>query len=116
VLEPITQTEFLEYKQDEELPFDVLWIYPSVEFALPISSDKLTAEMLPEGVERDMVAAAIDLTNDQQPDLLMARYCADPPTAKSLETPPCQHRCSRKYLKEEGKWKQIEDFWPCPRT
>jgi hypothetical protein len=115
-LEPITQTEFLEYKKDDELPFDVLWIYPSVEFSLPISRDKLTDEMLPEGVDRNTVTAAIDLTNDQKPDLLMVQYCVKPAPADLPDAPPCLSMCYKKYVKEsEGKWKQIEEFLPCPK-
>jgi hypothetical protein len=115
-LEPITQTEFLEYKKDEEFPFDVLWIYPSVEFSLLVSGDKLTDEMLPEGVDRNTVTAAIDLTNDQKPDLLMVSYCIEHYPADLPDAPPCRRGCSKKYVKDsEGKWKQIEDFRPCPK-
>lgn len=114
--EPITAKEILEAQalagRADEFPFDAAVIYPSVPFAKAIESGKLTAEMLPQGVPPSVVEAAIDLDNDQKPDLLQTTFCCSKPGQKPDPESDCM-MCSKTYKKTNGKWTVINSATPC---
>jgi hypothetical protein len=118
-LEPITQKEFFEIKaisgRREEYPFDACVIYPAVEFARQLKPPQLTKEMIPEGVSLNTVTAAIDLTNDQQPDLLIAYYCCRDTTkmADSDDSADCDYTCGKLFKRTKDGWKLVEEQQPC---
>lgn len=113
-LEKITRREFFEAKatrnRREDVPFDVCIIYPSVTFARQLKKERLTRGMIPRGVTPGTVTAAIDLTNDNKPDVLIAYYCCDdsrkPPEA-------CDYTCGKIFKKVNRGWKLVEKLAPC---
>ena len=113
-LEPITQQQFFDIRalpgRSEEYPFDVGVIYPAVEFALALPKEQLTQEMLPVGIYAETLTAAIDLTNDKKPDVLIAEFCCREPAKKF---PDCDYTCGKTYLKVKDKWKLVDESSPC---
>ncbi len=113
-LESITQKEFFEVSatpnRREDVPFYICIIYPAVEFARQIKREQLTKEVIPEGVTIKTVTAAIDLTNDQKPDVLIAKYCCDDSTKPEEE---CDYTCGKFFRKVSDKWKLMKEFGPC---
>lgn len=113
-LEPLTQKQFFDIRalpgRSEEYPFDVGVIYPAVEFALALPKEQVTQAMLPAGIYAQTLTAAIDLTNDNQPDVLIAEFCCREP-AKIF--PDCDYTCGKTYLKVKGVWKLIDESSPC---
>jgi hypothetical protein len=113
-LEPIQQKEFFDIepipKRAAESPFDVCVIYPAVTFARPIQRERLTKDMLPKQVAMNTVAAAIDLTNDQKPDVFIIQYCCADPTK-----PPegCDYTCGKIFKKSDNTWIVIDTWEPC---
>ncbi len=116
--EKIERQEFYEaepvYNRRNEYPFDVCLIYPAVKFAKALSHDQLTKEMIPRGVTIETISAAIDLTNDKRPDLLIVRYCCEDST-KSSDNPKndCHYHCKKYYQKIKSKWVLITTATPC---
>lgn len=112
-LEQITQKEFFEFEPAhvrKEIAFDACVIYPAVESARSLSPQQLTKEMLPEGISVNTVTAAIDLTNDQEPDLLIAYYCCDDTTRPREE---CDYTCGKEFKRTAGGWKLMDEHGPC---
>jgi hypothetical protein len=60
--------------RSEEFPFDVVVIYPSVSAARQIPKSQIRAEMLPRGVKLTVVKAAVDVTGDGSPDIVITEY------------------------------------------
>jgi hypothetical protein len=112
--EPITQKEFFEVpaipNRREDIPFDVCVIYPAVEFARQIKREQLTKEMVPVGITIKTVTAAIDLTNDQKPDILIAKYCCGDSTKPYEE---CDSTCGKYFKKVKDKWELVEKIGDC---
>jgi hypothetical protein len=112
-LEPITRKEFFEVSappnRREEVPFDVVVIYPTVKFAHQIKKEQLAKDMVPKGVSINTIKAAIDVTNDQKPDILMAEFCCN----DSSKTEECDYTCGKRFKKVNGRWKLIYEYAPC---
>jgi hypothetical protein len=113
-LEPVKQKDFFEIssvpKRREEVPFDVGVIYPAVKFARQVKGNKLTKEMLPNGVAINTVKGAIDLTNDGIPDVLLVEYCCGSPKKVAEE---CNYTCGKTFKKVRGTWKLVDTSAPC---
>ena len=93
-----------------EYPFDVCVIYPAVNFANQIKRERLTKNMLPRGIAIKTVKAAIDLTNDGKPDILVVDYCCGNPS-QSAEN--CDYTCGKTFKKIRNTWKLIDTSTPC---
>lgn len=113
-LETITQKEFFETKailnRREEYPFDVCILYPAVEFARSLDIATLKKEMLPKGVFINTITAAVDLTNDREPDILIVQYCCGEPHKPREE---CDYTCGKIFAKSHSAWKLIDTSAPC---
>ena len=113
-LEPVTARNVFEIapttNRSAEYPFDVAVIYPAVSRARQLARGRLTREMLPRGVAVSTVKAAIDLTNDQKPDVLIIEYCCGKPSQ-----PPdaCDYTCSKTFKKVGRAWTLIDTSGPC---
>lgn len=114
-LKPFTQREFFEIKpspgRPEQFPFDVVVLYPAVKFARQIKKEQLTKQMLPNGTSLNTVKAAIDVTNDQKPDILLLKHCCDDATKATL----CGYPCGKLFKQVNGKWELIEEYSPCKK-
>ena len=112
-LEPIEKEEIFEIEalpnRRAELPFDVALVYPAVKFARALKKEQLTSDMLPQGFTSNTVFAAIDLTNDQEPDLVILRYCCNDSKKSSEE---CS-TCSATYKRTNNSWERIDSNSPC---
>lgn len=106
--EKIIDRRLLEIKpiseRSEEQPFDFLVIYPAVKNAKKLKQTELTKRMLPESVEVEQVAVAIDLNDDGDPDLLISNYCC-------YDSSQCD--CTNRYQKINSKWKYLGGSEPC---
>jgi hypothetical protein len=113
-LEKINNKEILEINpiknNHPKFPFEVFLIYPAVKFAKNLPSEELKPEMLPKGVTNFTVKAAIDLTNDNNPDLLYVEFCCKDKN-ESLDN--CDYNCIQWYKKVNGIWKLFDDAIPC---
>ena len=114
-LESLRQKEYFEISnanaaRSEEHPFDVAIIYPAVKFARQIRRHELKKTMLPAGTVLDTVKAAIDLTNDGIPDVLILEYCCLHPTKAADE---CDHTCGKTFQKVGNRWKLVDSTTPC---
>lgn len=113
-LEPIRQRKILDIAPapDRALdhPFDVCVIYPSVLFAHQVKRNRLTQNMLPKGVAIKTVTAAVDLTNDGIPDVLMVEYCCGNPKKTPKD---CDYTCGKTFKKTRSGWKLIDSYTPC---
>ena len=114
-LEKITDKIVLETQPIKnrvaELPFDVFGIYPSVDFANNLTQPDLKQEMLPKGVAIQTVEAAIDLDNDDKPDLLFVSFCCDDET--KVESTDCDYVCQKSFKKINRNWKLVISANPC---
>ena len=113
-LEPVKEKKFFEIaprpNRAQEFPFDVFVIYPYVKFAHQIKRDMLRQNMLPKGIAIDTAKAAIDLTNDGIPDVLIVQYCCLNPK-KAAEG--CDYTCGKTYKKVRNVWKLVDTSTPC---
>ena len=113
-LEPIKQKVFFDIapgpNRSEEYPFDVCVIYPATRFANQLKREGLAKNLLPNAVTMKTVKAAIDLTNDGKPDVLVVAYCCGDPR-KSAED--CDYTCSKTFKKIRNTWKLINTSSPC---
>ena len=113
-LETITDKEILEVKPvkgyRDAMPFGVFVIYPSVEFARSLDKSFISRAILPRHVSLKRVESAIDLDNDDEPDLLSVNFCCGEPEKESAEK--CPYLCKKYYRKTHGLWKifDIADF------
>lgn len=112
-LKPFTQREFFDIaplpSRAQEFPFDVVVLYPAVEFAQQIKKEQLTKQMLPKGTSLNAIKAAIDVTNDQKPDVLLLKYCCHDATKAT----DCDYTCGKLFKKVNGKWKLVDEYQPC---
>lgn len=113
-LEPVKSKEFHETaalpKRAAEFPFDVAILYPAIKSARQIAKEHLTAKMLPKGISVPTVKAAIDITNDRQPDILLAEFCCKD-TKKPGES--CDLTCGKSFKKVGSAWRLIGSSNPC---
>jgi hypothetical protein len=113
-LEPIKQKIFFDMapgpNRAEEYPFDVSVIYPAVRFANHLKRESLSRNLLPKAITMKTVKAAIDLTNDGKPDVVVVAYCCGDPR-KSAED--CDYSCSKTFKKIRNTWKLINTSSPC---
>ena len=114
-LEPIKLKEFYTAKptvdRADDTPFDVIVVYPAVKVAQPLAKHSLTKAMLPRGVFINTVKAAVDLTNDGQPDIVITEYCCREP--RKTPNDQCEYICSKTFKKVAGVWKLINTSSPC---
>ena len=113
-LEPIKLKEFFEimpiFNRAAEFPFDVVIIYPAVRVAWQIKNDQLTRAMLPQGVSINTVKAAIDLTNDRKPDVVIVEYCCGRTKKPAAE---CDYTCGKTFKRFRNAWKLVDTSAPC---
>jgi hypothetical protein len=113
-LEPIRQQEFFEVSppsdRSAEFPFDVVVLYPAVKAARLLKNDQLDLKTLPRGVVLKIVKAAIDLDEDNQPDVVLTEYCCLDQTQPLNE---CEYHCGKTYKKVRNIWKLVDSSSPC---
>ncbi len=111
--ELVPHREFFEIapllNRREEVPFDVCVIYPAVGVARQLKKEQLRSSMLPKGISINTVTAAIDLTNDDKPDVLIAEYCCN----ESSKSGECDYMCGKTFKKVRSIWKLIDEYSPC---
>ncbi len=92
-------------------PFDVCVIYPAIASARSLKLNALQAARLPSKVALANITAALDINNDQQPDVLLVEYCCDKP---ELDRKACDLTCSAVYVRAaNGQWRIAETQTPC---
>ena len=105
--------EFFEAKpiaeRAEEYPFDVVIIYPSVKYARAMGGKQIDKATLPKAVSPRTVKAAIDLTNDSIPDLLIVEYCC----MNRARSTNCDLTCSESYRRSARGWRLVSSNRPC---
>ncbi len=69
--------------------------------------------MLPKGISLSTVTAAIDLTNDLQPDLLVVRYCCNDATRPADDPDYDCYHCGKAFRKSKTGWKLVDTSAPC---
>ena len=94
-----------------EFPFDVVVIYPSVRFAREIARDQLNRQTLPKRVTVQTVKAAIDVTADRIPDIVVTSYCCQHPTKPPGER--CNYTCGKTFGRVGKIWKLFDTSAPC---
>ena len=113
-LEVIKEKTFSDFApatdRSAEYPFDVCVIYPAVKFVNPIKRRNLSRSMLPNGIALSTVKAAIDVTNDGRPDVLLVDYCCGNPNKPSAD---CDYTCGKTFKKTGNVWKLIDTSTPC---
>lgn len=113
-LEPISVKEFFEVSptpsRAAEYPFDVAVIYPAVKIARQIKQSQLSREVLPKGVSINTVKAAIDLTEDRTPDVVIVAYCCGDTKKPAGD---CDYTCSKTFKRTGNGWKLVETSAPC---
>jgi hypothetical protein len=112
-LEPILDRQLFEIEplpnRRTEVPFDVCIIFPALPMARQLRDDHVARGMLPKGVSINTVRAAIDVTNDQQPDVVIAEVCCN----DASKSEGCDYTCGKTFLKLRGKWKLVDEYAPC---
>ncbi len=88
----------------EDQPFAVCVLYPAVNGTQALKPQTLAANSLPDKVALKTVTAAIDLNNDQKPDIVMTDYCCDDESKPGTD---CDYSCSKTFLKEKEQWKLV---------
>jgi hypothetical protein len=113
-LEPIKLKEFFEIapilNRAAEYPFDVAIIYPAVKVARQMKKDQLTRAMLPKGVSINTVKAAIDLTGDRKPEVVIVEYCCGRMKKPADE---CDYTCGKTFKRLRNAWKLVDTSAPC---
>lgn len=117
-LTPINDTAWLnapamtqEKRYSENAPFDVCVIYPAVNSARALNRGLLESAKLPKKVLLHQIITALDVTGDNQPEVLLIEYCCDKPAAPRNE---CDLTCSAVYVREaNGQWRIAETQTPC---
>jgi hypothetical protein len=109
-LDIITDKEILEFTPPQEgynkqMPFGAFVIYPSVEFAQSLPIPFISSKNLPKNIARNRIQSAIDIDNDNAPDLLTVLFCCGEPEKESAEN--CPYACSKYYKKIGETWKII---------
>jgi hypothetical protein len=108
--ERIIDKEILEVKPlkgfNEQMPFGVFIIYPSVEFARSLNKSSISKTTLPKNVSLKRVNSVIDLDNDGKPDLLSVNFCCGEPDKNSAEN--CPYLCQKYYRKTNGNWEVFD--------
>jgi hypothetical protein len=112
-LESITNRTFFEIaplpNRREEVPFNVCVIYPAVAVARQLEKGQLSSGVLPKRVSINTVTAAIDITNDHKPDVLIAEFCC----SDSSKSEGCDYMCGKTFKKVRSIWKLIDEYVPC---
>lgn len=108
--ENILKIEPAEKGNNSQMLFSVFIIYPSVQFAKSLDISSISKTPLPNNVALKRIESAIDLDNDDKPDLLSVGFCCGNPKEESAEN--CPYLCSKYYKKNNGVWKiiDIHDF------
>lgn len=108
-LEPIQLKEFFEIAptadRAAEFPFDVAVLYPAVKYARQIKKEHLARANLPKGVALNTVKAALDLTADGKPDVVIVEYCCDD-TKKRADG--CDYTCGKTFKRVPNTWKLVD--------
>ena len=111
--EPVTDNRIFDIaplpERSQEFPFDVVVIYPAVSAARQIPKSEIKPEMLPGGVKLGVVKAAIDVTSDGAPDLVITEYCC----ASAAKTTNCDLTCGTTYKRVGNSWKKVDTSQPC---
>lgn len=111
--QPITDKRIFDVRalaeRSEEYPFDVVVIYPAVSSAWQIPKRDLKPDMLPGGVKIGIVKAAIEVTGDGFPDIVITEYCC----ADGGKTTDCDLTCGATYKRSGKKWIKIDKAEAC---
>jgi hypothetical protein len=100
-----------ERQDGEKAPFDVCVIYPAVAAARALERNTFEKAQLPKKVLLHQIVVALDVTGDEQPEILLVEYCCDKPQAQRNE---CDLTCSAVYVREaNGQWRIAETQTPC---
>lgn len=112
--EPVTDPRLFSVRaipgRSEEYPFSVVVIYPAVPSAWQLRRSELRQFPLPKGVKLATVKAAIDVTSDGAPDIVVTEYCCAGDAAK---TSGCDLTCRATYKRSGKEWLKIDTFKPC---
>ncbi len=108
--EKITDNAILEEAKidnyNDQMPFGVFMIYPSVESAKSLEKKSISKTLLPKNISLKRIEALIDLDNDNKPDLLSVSFCCGEPENESAEN--CPYLCPKYYKKTDGVWKNFD--------
>jgi len=111
--QPVTDPRLFDIRalpgRSEEFPFDVVVIYPAVSAAREIPRSEIRPEMLPRRVKLETVKAAVDVTSDGMPDIVITEYCC----ANGATTVGCDLTCGATYKRSGRSWKKIDKSTPC---
>ena len=114
-IESVTNTQILEIAPNSgrsgEFPFDVMVIYPKVDFAKNMPAADFKRVVLPDRVSINTIEAAVDLDNDGNPDLLEIVFCCSNQTIPPSES--CNYICKKSFRKTSGKWTLVNFAKPC---
>lgn len=113
-LEPIKLKEFFDFEpaagRAAQFPFDVAVLYPAVKVARQMNKGQLVKGMLPKGVAINTVKAALDLTDDGKPDVVIVEYCCG--DAKK-PADGCDYACGKTFKKFRNTWRLVDTSAPC---
>lgn len=92
-----------------DVPFGVVALYPAVANGRLLNGRSLTPAQLPPGILSNTVRAAIDLTANGNPDLVMTYHCCSMMTMST----DCEYHCGEEYRLGPEGWMLIEAWNPC---
>jgi hypothetical protein len=93
-------------KRREEVPFDVVLLYPAQPSARLLAAGSIPREMLPEQVNPVTIAAAIDITGDDVPELLIVETCGGDWSVPGGDG--CDNTTGFWYERVEGIWRIVD--------
>lgn len=111
---PLTAPVFFQIAAEknkiESFPFDVAVIYPAVIRADLINPTRIKQELLPDRISAGTIKAAIDLTGDGAPDLLIVEFCCRNPKQPAGQ---CDLTCGKSFKKIGNNWTLLRESTPC---
>ena len=84
-------------------------IYPSVSSARQIPKSEIRPNMLPGSVKLETVKAAVDVTSDGTPDIVVTEYCC----SRAKKVAECDLTCGATYKRVGKKWIKLDTSRPC---
>ncbi len=90
--------------------FDLVILYPAVEFYWELSKKELNLATLPKGTSINTVKAAIDLDGDSRPDIVITEYCC---LNRKKAPVNCDLTCGKTFKKVKNVWELVDTSAPC---